>query len=228
METTAIEGAAADSIAAARKDRAVVAGRGQDAGDAAPAAAAPPEAEVIEGALDDIEFQIVVGRCYARMRSGFLDFCSKAAGFTALVGATTAVSDAFPNFKLIAGVIAAAAGVAEPVFNFGRRSYEWSAVAQADQDLLTDLAEQRRAGMADPIAFHKRYHAVKSPDEAEFQSLRKFAWNAAAIELGRKTPDDPELCPITRWERFTANIFPRMPGMPVPKDAATTKDERPL
>ena len=182
------------------------------AGDATHAAPAAQTSAEIDDALDDVAFQIMVGRIYARMRAGHLDWCSKGFGFTALVAVTGAVADAFPAAKLALGVIGAAAGTAEPVFGFGKRAYEWTQVVQANQDLLVELDDARRRGVADPQEFLRRYHAVRQPEEAEFQIVRRIAWNAAAIETGRLDANDPQLCKISWFDRLTAHWTPRSPG----------------
>jgi hypothetical protein len=146
---------------------------------------------MIDDKIYEINFDALRNAIYHTARKGFLDRLNKGLSFIVILAGTTAVGDfaarlgaggVFGDIKLYAA-IAALAGAAQLVFDFGGAARRHEFLQHQYYDLIAKISEVTKPSDSEVARWSAELHRLYAEETPPMRALDSIAYNAAKESL---------------------------------------------
>jgi hypothetical protein len=146
---------------------------------------------MIDDKIYELHFDALRNAIYHTARKGFLDRLNRSLSFIVVLAGTTAVGDfaarlgasgVFGDIKFYAAV-AALAGTAQLVFDFGGAAQKHEFLQREYYDLIAKISETNKPTEADVARWDAELHRTYAEETPPMRALDSIAYNAAKESL---------------------------------------------
>lgn len=174
-----------------------------DCGAGSSAAASETAGEITAAGCWNLRFLAAEARIYAEHRAAYYEGVGKAlAVLNVLAGSAVMASLATGGWGVGLGLTITMAGALDIVFGFSKQAAGWRRAVEVDRDIEIDAEHLGPNDVAGLKALRSRFYSVKPPEEREYLTLKKVAYNGACRQLGC-----PSVYTILLWRHLTRNVL---------------------